>query len=252
MPWSVQVALAPGHGLQRHGQSLDDEIVERELEGARPLLRGERVEPCAGRHQRVELAIDGEVEMRNGLLGERQPLGDEATHRVVRHDLVRPRLVKREHLAVGEPARLVRLAPRDQLLRARLRRLLALDGLGGSGRGDRFDRLRGLGRSVGRALDIVPDDASMRARAVERRNLEPKFAREPPRQRRGKPAGRVIVAAVPPDLLGDLVHHLLGGQRPLPLRDGRKSALLGVRTLCLGATAMRLILRRGRRPRLEG
>ena len=82
--------------------------------------------------------------------------------------------------------------------------------------------------------------------------LEPELAREPPRQRRGEDAGRVTVAAVPPDLLGDLVHHLLGGQRPLPLRDGRKSALLGVRTLCLGVRALGLILRSGRRPRLEG
>ncbi len=102
------------------------------LKARGPFLRGERVEPRAGGQQRVELAIDGEIEMRDGLLGERQPLGDEATHRVVRHDLVGPRLVEREHLAVGEPARLLRLAPRDQLLRARLRRLLALDGLGRS------------------------------------------------------------------------------------------------------------------------
>ena len=186
--------------------------------------------------------------MRNGLLGERQPLGDEATHRVVRDDLIGPRLVKRENLAVGEPARLLRLAPRDQLLRTRLRRLLALDGLGRFGRGDRFDPFRDLRRSVDRALDIAPHDASMRARAVERRNVEPVRARAAAPAAR-QTGGPLIVAAVPPDLLGDLVHHLLGGQRPLPLRDGRKSALLGVRALSLGVRALCLILRSGRRPR---
>ena len=76
------------HGLQRHGQRFDDEIVERELEGARSFLWGKRVEPRAGGERRIELAIDGEIEMRDGLLRQREPLGDEAPHGVVRDDLI--------------------------------------------------------------------------------------------------------------------------------------------------------------------
>ena len=62
------------------------------------------------------VAIDGEIEMRDGPLGEREPLGDEAAHRVVRHDLVGTWLVEREHLRVGKAARFVRLPPLDELL----------------------------------------------------------------------------------------------------------------------------------------
>ena len=40
--------------------------------------------------------------MRDGLFGEREPLGNDAAHGVVRYKLVAARLVERQHLLVGQ------------------------------------------------------------------------------------------------------------------------------------------------------
>ena len=40
--------------------------------------------------------------MRDGLLGEGQPLGDDPAHGVMGHELVGAGLVQREHLLVGD------------------------------------------------------------------------------------------------------------------------------------------------------
>ncbi len=198
--------MAAGHGLQRHGQRLDDEIVERELEGARAVLRRHGVQPRAGGEQRVELAVDRQIEMRDGLLRQREPFGDEAAHGVVRHDVIRPGIVEREHLAVGESARRLRRLLPDQLVAASLGRVFDRVRLGVH-RLDRLGRTQGLARGK---LDVGFDDAAMRARAVERCKVEPELAREPAGERRSKDAARVTVPVVPSDLRGDLAQHLLG------------------------------------------
>ena len=63
------------------------------------------VQPLAGREQRIDVAIDVQVEMRDGLLRQGEPLGEEAAHAVVGHDLVGAGLVEREDLLVGEAAK---------------------------------------------------------------------------------------------------------------------------------------------------
>ena len=52
--------------------------------------------------QRIEPAVDRQIEMRDGLLRQREPLGDDAAHGVVRHELVAAGLVHGAHLLIGE------------------------------------------------------------------------------------------------------------------------------------------------------
>src|SRR3712207_7746529 len=60
--------LLPYTTLFRSGRaSLDDEVVDRELEGAWALLRRLRIEIGAKLQQRVDLEIHRDVEMRDGL-----------------------------------------------------------------------------------------------------------------------------------------------------------------------------------------
>ena len=94
-----------GHLLQRQRQRLDDEVVDGQLVGARPVLGRGAVHALARPQQLVEAAVDAQVEVRDGLLRLRQPLRNDPAHAVVRHDLVGALLVKREDLVVGHRLR---------------------------------------------------------------------------------------------------------------------------------------------------
>src|SRR6476646_7039813 len=106
--------------------------------------------------------------MRDGLLRQGEPLGNEAAHGVVRHELVRARLVESEYLGVGH--RLGRFTPLDDVALAG--RHSDLQGLCLLRRGVsrlalyafRMDRCSALRRRY-RALDIALYDAAVRARA---------------------------------------------------------------------------------------
>ena len=105
--------------------------------------------------QFLEVAVDGQVEMRDGLLGQRHPLGDEAAHGVVGHQVVGARVVKGEHVGVGQAFVLRGLCRGDDLaaMGAVLRGFLLGE------RGRRFGR---LGRGF-RVFHIRFDDAAMGA-----------------------------------------------------------------------------------------
>ena len=120
--------------------------------------------------------------MRDGLLREREPLGDEAAHGVVRHDLVGAGIVEREHLLVREAARRLSASAPDQLAAAARARGFDRDRPRRLPSATRFGA-HGLARG---ALDVGLDDAAMRARAVERCELEPELARESPREGEAK------------------------------------------------------------------
>ncbi len=68
MPCSVQVALAAGTVCSAMAIALMMKSLTESLKARGPCLRRERVQPRAGGHERIELAIDGEIEMRDGLL----------------------------------------------------------------------------------------------------------------------------------------------------------------------------------------
>ena len=146
------------HFLQRHGERLDDEVVDRELEGARTVLRRHAVEARARGKHGVELAVDAEIEMRDGLLGEREPLGNDPAHGVVRHKLVAARLVERQHLLVGQAPG--RRRPRQR--EAALRLWARLDG---------FDRLRVVGDAAASAAIGGMSRLTMRPFGPEPRSL---------------------------------------------------------------------------------
>ena len=101
-PSSVQLALARGTFCNAMAsalmmKSLTDSLKERGPScGAMPLRRV-RAASTASRSQSMP-----EIEMRDGLLGEREPLGNHAAHGVVRHNLVAAGLVERQHLLVGQ------------------------------------------------------------------------------------------------------------------------------------------------------
>ena len=85
------------HALERDGQRLDDEVVDRELVGglAVLVLAGGRVDLLAQGHERIELAIERQVEMRHRLLRLDEALGDGLAHAVEGHFLVGARLEHR-------------------------------------------------------------------------------------------------------------------------------------------------------------
>ena len=89
--------------LQCRGPSLDDEIVDRQLERgiAVAVLGRRRVRLFAQRQQAADIDIGGEIEMRNGLLGLHQPGRDGAPHGVERHLLERAVAVERHDLLGG-------------------------------------------------------------------------------------------------------------------------------------------------------
>ena len=150
------------HALQGERQRLDDEVVDRELVGRFvALLRRAGVRLLAQLEQRVELDVHREIEMRDGLLGFGQPRGDGLAHAVERHFLVVDALVERLDL-----------------------------------RGRRARRHCGPGRASraarDRRLDVGRDDAAVRTRAAEPRQIDAALAGKPPRQRRDERPAREL------------------------------------------------------------
>ena len=209
------------HLRQRQRQRLDDEVVDRELVGARAVLGRRGVHALAGAQQFVDAAVDRQMEVRDGLLRQRQALGDDLAHAVVRDDVVGALLVERQDLVVRHAAA------------ARMRRAAA----------SAATAVPALARRRAppfceRRLDVALDDAPVRAGARERRKVEPGLLGEPARQRRGEdaavPVGRLRTrrrAPAPPLGLGD-------GRRPLAACDPRAartgSAAGGARGLHAG------------------
>jgi hypothetical protein len=94
--------ISSGDLLQRGGPGFDDEVVDRDLVDRLAFLhRGGVVDLLAGIEQRVDLAVQRQVEMRDGLLGLGEAGGDDLAHAVVGHDLVAAFFVESEHLLLG-------------------------------------------------------------------------------------------------------------------------------------------------------
>ncbi len=161
-------ALGPGHvgvgnALQRERQRLDDEVVDRELVGRFAVLvlgRG-GVDLLARGKELADVAVEREIEVRDGELGLDQPPRDHLADVVVWHDLVAAGLEQRPDLVVGR-----------RLHRERSQCRYALAGPG--------------------RLDVAGDDAAMRAGAAHAAELDAGGLGKAARQRRGKDA----VAAV--------------------------------------------------------
>ena len=153
------------HALQSQRQRLDDEIVDRKLVGRLAVLvLGRRgVDLLARLEQLADVAVDGQVEMRNGLHRRREPLRNGAAHAVVRHEIVAAVVVERADL-------LVRHRRRDERCAG-----------GRCGR-----RAQALARFC--RLDIAGDDAAVRAGALDAAEFDVGVFRQPPRKRRGKDA----------------------------------------------------------------
>ncbi len=153
--------IAIGNLLQRDRHRLDDEIVHRELVERLLVLVGRRllVDLLACGQQFADVAIDRQIEMRDGLHRGGQALRDRAPHAVMRHDLVGALLEQRPDLLIRHRRRKRRPARR----RSR-RRLQALAGF--------------------RLVDVARDDAAMRPGADDAGNLDAGLLGQTPRQRR--------------------------------------------------------------------
>ena len=110
------------------------------------------VHALARPQQLVEAAVDGQVEMRDGLLRQRQALRDHLAHAVVRHDLVGTLVVQRQDLVVRHALQCGRAAG-------------AVLPLGATCRAGLGSRSMTVGE---RALDVALDDAAVRTRARQR------------------------------------------------------------------------------------
>ena len=105
-------AFGPGHvrvrdALQRERERLDDEVVDRELVGRLAVLvlgRG-GVDFLARGQKLADVAVDRQVEVRDGLLRLDQPPRDDLAHVVVRDDLVAALFEQRPDLVVGRSLR---------------------------------------------------------------------------------------------------------------------------------------------------
>ena len=181
MPVLEHAALGPrgigvGHALQRDPKCFDDEIVDRELPErlAILVLRRGVVDLLARGQETADVAIDREVEVRDGKAGLREPLGDDPSHAVVRHELVGAFWIERADLLVGHATnggRRHACGRRRRFGHRRHRR---------SGRCRRQNALGGFCR-----FDVGRDDAPMRARALDAGEVDAGLFGQPPRQRRG-------------------------------------------------------------------
>ena len=173
MPVLEHAALGPrgvgvGHALQRERKRFDDEIVDRQLPERLAILvlgRG-AVDLLARGQETADVAIDREVEVRDGKAGLREPLGDDPSHAVVRHELVGAFWIERADLLVGRATN----GGRRHACGRRRR----------SGRCRRQNVLGGFCR-----FDVGRDDAAMRARAPDTGEVDAGLFGQPPRQRRG-------------------------------------------------------------------
>ena len=164
-------ALSPGHirvghTLQRHGQRLDDEVIDRNLVGrlAVFVFRSGGVDLLAQRQKRIELAVDCEIEMRDRLLGLDQTTRNRLAHRIMRDFLERTRLEEFPDGRIGHALR--RTAGRSR--RCRRRR---------SGRSDSPTASDG-------GFHIALDDAAMRARALDPGEINARILCQTTRERR--------------------------------------------------------------------
>src|SRR5882672_4023194 len=159
-------AFGPGgvgvrHALQRERERLDDEVVDRELVGGLTVL----VLGCGGldllaRGEELAIvAVEREIEMRDGELRFDQPARDHLADIVVRDDVVAARLEQRANLVIGWHRQ------RERCCRSRR------EALAGS-----------------RCLDIARDDAAMRTGAPDATELDAGGLGETARERRGKDA----------------------------------------------------------------
>ena len=121
--------IGGGNALQRRRPGLDDEVVERQLEGGLAVLALRRggIRLLAHGDEPADIHIGGQIEMRDGLLGLDQPLGDGRAHPVERHFLVSDALVQRldlrgagagRHAARRGGSRLLDVGGNDAAVRA--------------------------------------------------------------------------------------------------------------------------------------
>ena len=140
------------HRLQRHRHRLDDHVVDRQLVGRHIALVGllhrrRRIDLRAQRQQRIEFAVERQVEMRDGGLGLDQAARDGLAHIVMRDELVGAFLEQFQHLIVRH-------------------RLYWRGRSGGRSAGGRGLRGRRLGATTGnRRVDIGLYHPAMRAGA---------------------------------------------------------------------------------------
>ena len=154
------------HALEGQGEALDDHIVDRDLEERLALLAeaGTLVDLLAQREERVDLAVEGQVEVRDDLGGVGQAPGDGLAHAVVRHFRVaaglEERLDRRVRQGRGCGRRCQARAPRFACL-------------------GRF----GLRPGFFGLADVALDDAAMRTRAFDQGHVEPGLLGDPASQR---------------------------------------------------------------------
>ncbi len=150
---SAHTALAAGTRCSAAAQALMMKSLSESLNAGCAVLALRRggVGLLAHGDEPADIQIGGQIEMRDGLLGLDQPLGDGRAHPVERHFLVGDALVQRLDLRRA--------------------------GAGGHRR-----------RGRRRLLDVGGNDAAMRAGAAEARQVDAAFAGEPPRERRGEGA----------------------------------------------------------------
>src|SRR5262245_63520860 len=103
-----QRSFGPGHvgvrdALKRERKRLDDEIVDRNLVGrlAVLVLRRSGVDLLARGQELVDIALEREIEMRDGELRFEEAPRDHLADIVVRDDVVRAGLEQRTDLLVG-------------------------------------------------------------------------------------------------------------------------------------------------------
>src|SRR5581483_7779975 len=94
------------HALQGERQRLDDKVVDRKLVGRLAVLvlasffgRG-GVDLLARFKELADIAVNGEIKMRNGLHRSGEPLRDSAAHAIMRHELVAALVVQRADLLI--------------------------------------------------------------------------------------------------------------------------------------------------------
>src|SRR5439155_26577400 len=150
-----------------HRQRLDDEIVDRELVGRLAVGAGRGSIDLLTRGQKLaDVAVEREIEMRDGGLRLDQAAGNDFSHIVMGNDFVAVRLEQRADFFIRR-------------------------GCDGERRGGwRRSGSEPLARF--RRLDVARDDAAMRPRSLNTREVDTGFSGQPPRERRGEDTVRAM------------------------------------------------------------
>ena len=149
---------------QGERQRLDDHVVDRQLVGWLSILfRCGGVQLCPKRHQRIEFAIDSDIEMRDRLLRFLQPLGNGLAHAVMLDEFV---------------------GPFGKVLQDRIARHAGWHRSGSRCCGGLCFRCGLAGAGGNRSLDIALDDTAMWTGTADGCEVEPRFPGEAARQRR--------------------------------------------------------------------